>query len=97
MAATIASALSDFLNAVSAVFFSLVNSVLAFFQAIAVLGKDIFASAINLVQSFVALALGLLQGVYGFIAANFLAVIVLGGGYYWYTQRNAPKQGKRKA
>ncbi|KAF8213291.1 hypothetical protein K438DRAFT_1504391, partial [Mycena galopus ATCC 62051] len=87
MATTIASALSDFLNAIIAVFFSLLNSVLAFFQAIAVLGKDIIASGVNLVQSFVALALGLLQGAYGFIAANLLAVVVLGGGYYWYTQR----------
>ncbi|KAJ6519605.1 hypothetical protein C8R45DRAFT_27825 [Mycena sanguinolenta] len=95
--ATIASSFADFLNAISAVVLSLINSVLAFFQAIAVLGKDIIGSGINLVQSFVALALGLLQGVYGFIAANFLAVIVLGGGYYWYTHRNAPNQRKRKA
>ncbi|KAK7064407.1 hypothetical protein R3P38DRAFT_3383018 [Favolaschia claudopus] len=71
MATSIASALTDFLNALTGVFFSLLNSVLAFFQAIAVLGKDIIASAINLVQSFVALGLGLLQGVYGFIAVPF--------------------------
>jgi len=97
MATTISSAFSDFLGALTAVFFSLLNSVLAFFQAIAVLGKDIIATVINLVQSFVALAVGLLQGVYGFIAANLLAVVVLGGGYYWYTQRNTTKGGKRKA
>lgn len=71
MATTIASTVSDFLNALAGVFFSLLNSVLAVFQAIFVLGKDIFASCLHLVQSFIALALGLLQGVYGFIAGMY--------------------------
>jgi len=97
MATTIASTLSDFLNALTGVLFSLFNSVLAVFQAIFLLGKDIFASCLQLAQSFITLVLGLLQGVYGFIAANLLAVVVLGGGYYFYTTRNTPKQGKRKA
>ncbi|KAJ6509313.1 hypothetical protein C8R47DRAFT_1208500 [Mycena vitilis] len=96
MATTIASTISDFLNAISALFFNLINSVLAVFQAIFLLGKDIIASVIQLAQSFVFLVLGLLQGAYGFIAANLLAIVVLGGGYYFYTTRNA-KQGKRKA
>ncbi|KAJ7275259.1 hypothetical protein B0H12DRAFT_1086456 [Mycena haematopus] len=72
MATTIAAAVADFINALTGVLFSLLNSVLAFFQAIAVLGKDIISSAVNVVQSFVALVLGLLQGVYGFVAGMHL-------------------------
>ncbi|KAJ7357143.1 hypothetical protein DFH08DRAFT_1076168 [Mycena albidolilacea] len=90
---TIVSAFTDFLNAIVAVFFSLLNSVLAFFQAIAVLGKDIIASGVNLAQSVIGLALGLVQGVY----ANLLAVVIIGGGGYYFYQRNTNKAGKRKA
>ncbi|KAF7339836.1 hypothetical protein MVEN_01900200 [Mycena venus] len=94
MATSISGALADFVNAITGVLLSLFNSVLAFFQAIAVLGKDIIASGINLVQSFIALALGLLQGVYGFIAANLLAVVVLGGGYYCIPSEQTNKPGR---
>jgi len=97
MAPTIASAFSDFLNAATGVFFSLINSVLAVFQAVVLLGKDIISSCIHLAQSFVTLVLGLLQGVYGFVAANILAIVVIGGGYYFYTTRQTSKGGKRKA
>jgi len=97
MTATIPSALSDFLSSITAVFFSLVNSVLAVFQAFFLLGKDILSSAIQLAQSLVTLVLGLLQGVYGFAAANLLVLVVLGGGYYFYTTRQTKGRGKRKA
>jgi len=97
MAATIASSFSDFLSALTAVFFNLINSILAVFQAIVVLGKDILGSCVQLGQSLVTLVLGLLQGVYGFVAANLLVLGVLGGGYYFYTTRQTKGAGKRKA
>ena len=77
MAQTIAAAFSDFLTALTGVFFSLANSVLAVFQAIAVLGKEIFVGAVQLGESVVSLLLGLLQGVYGFVAGMFSRCVPL--------------------
>ncbi|KAJ7071238.1 hypothetical protein C8F01DRAFT_423675 [Mycena amicta] len=91
----IASAVSDFLSALTGLFFGLLNSVLAFFQAVVVLGKDILGTIVHLAQSLVALVFGLLQGVYGFIAANLLALVVVGGAYYFYTTSNRGR--KRRA
>ena len=70
MAPTIASALSDFVAALTATFFSLLNSVLAFGQAIVVLAKDLLATILQIGQSLVALVLGLFQGVVGFVAGK---------------------------
>ncbi|KAJ6627144.1 hypothetical protein B0H10DRAFT_1995654 [Mycena sp. CBHHK59/15] len=97
MTATIASSFSDFLKVLTGIAFNLFNSLLAVFHALLLLGKDILSSCVNLAQSFVALVLGLLQGVYGLVAANLLAIAVIGGAYYFYTSRQTKGRGKRRA
>jgi len=91
---TITSAFSDFASSLSNIAFSLVNSILAFFQALFVLGKDFVGAVLQLGQSIVAFALHFFQGVFGVVSANILAIVLLGGGYYLYTTRQNKARGK---
>ncbi|KAJ7293362.1 hypothetical protein C8J57DRAFT_23911 [Mycena rebaudengoi] len=70
MSTTLASTFSDFVNAITGIFLSLFQSVLAVFQAILVLGKDIVFTIINLAQSTIALAVGVVGGVVNFAAGT---------------------------
>lgn len=114
MAPTVASSLSDFLGAVSAIGVQLLNSVIAVFTAIFALGKDILGAFLQLGQSIFKLGVDLFQGVFGFVIgeqpvqnvvcfatdlnspANFFLLAIIGGGYYFYTQRQGGTRTKRK-
>ncbi|KAF7320242.1 hypothetical protein MKEN_00808700 [Mycena kentingensis (nom. inval.)] len=91
MSPTVASALTDFVDSLTAICFSLINSVVAFAQAIFVLGKDFIAAFINLASSLVGLALGLFQGVWGLIAGTQFTGVYCSGWrllvLLWATQR----------
>ncbi|KAJ2991020.1 hypothetical protein NUW54_g8309 [Trametes sanguinea] len=50
-------------------------------------GEEPDVCIVELVQAFVSFAAGLFQGVVGFVAANFFAVVLVGGLYYWWTHR----------
>ncbi|KAH7921952.1 hypothetical protein BV22DRAFT_1018301 [Leucogyrophana mollusca] len=89
--APIASSLTNFLQSLTAIGVSLMYSVLAVFQAIFALGQELVGSVLKVGNSVVTLVLDLFQGVFGFVAANFVALGVLGGAYYLYTLR---QQGK---
>jgi len=82
---TISSAVSEFINAITSIVGGLFNSLMAVFQAILAFFMNILSGAIQLVQSFLKLGIDMCQGVVGFVAANFVAIAVLGGAYYFYT------------
>jgi len=88
------SSLSNFVTAVPGIVVSLLQSVMAVFQAIFALGADIIHSAFCLGQHIVAMVFDLFQGVFGFIAANIVAIGVLGIGYYIYTQTQTRRRGR---
>ncbi|KIY69649.1 hypothetical protein CYLTODRAFT_314349, partial [Cylindrobasidium torrendii FP15055 ss-10] len=83
---SIANAFNEFTNAIISIFLGLFNSVLAVFQAIFALGKDIVGSLVHLVTSVVKLGVDVCQGATGFVFANFFTLAIIGGGYYLYTQ-----------
>ncbi|KAF8078366.1 hypothetical protein FPV67DRAFT_1663119 [Lyophyllum atratum] len=91
---SITSSVSNFVSAVAGIVMSLLQSVFAVFQAIFALGADIIHSVLSLGQHLVAMVLDLFQGVFGFVAANIVAIGVLGVGYYIYTQTQA-RRGRR--
>ncbi|KAH7911236.1 hypothetical protein BJ138DRAFT_1006999 [Hygrophoropsis aurantiaca] len=92
--APMTTALTNFLQSLMAIGTSLLFSILAVFQSFFDLGRESLSSILKLGNSIVTLALELFQGVFGFIAANFLALGVLGGAYYLYTLREQ-KKGQR--
>lgn len=87
MSPTVASATQNFVNSVAAIFSSLVHSVLAVFQAIFALGKEIISAVVQLVQEVVSLGMQVTGGALHFVTANFFVLAILGGGYYFYTQK----------
>ncbi|KAE9410792.1 hypothetical protein BT96DRAFT_912245 [Gymnopus androsaceus JB14] len=93
MAPTLSSAVSEFVNALSSIIAGLFNSLMAVFQAIIAFFMSIFTSTIQLFQSFLKLGIDVCQGVVGFVAANFLAIAVLGGAYYFYTNSQSQRSG----
>ncbi|KAI8995341.1 hypothetical protein BD414DRAFT_479257 [Trametes punicea] len=84
---SVSSAIGNLVQSLAAIGASLLNSVFAVIQAIFALVQDLVASVLQLAQAFISFAAGLFQGVVGFVAANFFAVILVGGLYYWYTHR----------
>lgn len=64
---SIANAFNEFTNAIISIFLGLFNSVLAVFQAIFALGKDIVGSLVHLVSSVVKLGVDVCQGATGFV------------------------------
>ncbi|KAL1682036.1 hypothetical protein EV122DRAFT_204601 [Schizophyllum commune] len=97
MSPTVASAGSNFVNSIVAIFSSIVHSVLAVFEAIFALGKGIISAVIQIVQEVVSLGVQVCGGAIHFVTANFFVLLVLGGGYYLYTQKQQgrPVAGKR--
>ncbi|KAF9073771.1 hypothetical protein BDP27DRAFT_1416855 [Rhodocollybia butyracea] len=93
MAPSISSAVSEFVTALTNIFAGLFNSLMAVFQAILAFFMNIFGSAIQLFQSMLKLGIDMCQGVIGFVAANFVALAVLGGAYYWYTNSQGQRRG----
>ncbi|KAJ4476728.1 hypothetical protein J3R30DRAFT_3221284, partial [Lentinula aciculospora] len=87
MAPTISSAFSEFMSALTSIGASLFNSLMAVFQAILAFFINVLSSTIQLFQSVLKLGIDMCQGLVGFVAANFLALATIGGGYYWYTTR----------
>ncbi|EIW64897.1 uncharacterized protein TRAVEDRAFT_110233 [Trametes versicolor FP-101664 SS1] len=88
MAPSVSSALGDLLQSLAAIGASLLNSVFAVFQALLALIQELVGSVLQLAQTLFAFAANLLQGAVGFVVANFFAVALVGGGYYWYTHRD---------
>ncbi|RDB28936.1 hypothetical protein Hypma_015264 [Hypsizygus marmoreus] len=89
MPPTLTSSFSNFLGSLWAIAISLFNSIVAVFQAILALGMNIIQSVLAVGQQLVALVLNVFQGLFGFIAANIVAIGLIGLGYYLYTQRQA--------
>ncbi|KAK0465320.1 uncharacterized protein EV420DRAFT_952387 [Desarmillaria tabescens] len=94
MASTISSAFSEFFSVFAGIVMSLFHSLLGVFQAMFALGKDTIVSVLQLGQSIVKLGMDLFQGFFGFVTANFLALALIGGGYYLYTQKYQGKGRK---
>ncbi|OJA21263.1 hypothetical protein AZE42_02537 [Rhizopogon vesiculosus] len=84
---TIITALTKFGQSLAAIGLSLLYSVLAVFQAVFALAQSTIENILKLGQSISTLVLELFQGVFGFVIANFAAIIVIGGGYYLYMLR----------
>ncbi|PBL00852.1 hypothetical protein ARMGADRAFT_1006956 [Armillaria gallica] len=97
MAPTISSAFSEFFSALTGIAMSLFYSLLEVFQAMFALGKDTIGAVLQLGQSIVKLGMDLFQGIFGFATANFLALALIGGGYYLYTQKYQGKGRKTVA
>ncbi|KAK0473219.1 hypothetical protein IW261DRAFT_1504953 [Armillaria novae-zelandiae] len=97
MASTISSAFSEFFTTLTSVVMSLFHSILGVFQAMFALGKDTIGAVLQLGESIVKLGMNLFQGLFGFVTANFLALALIGGGYYLYTQKYQGKSRKTVA
>ncbi|KAK0233379.1 hypothetical protein IW262DRAFT_76652 [Armillaria fumosa] len=97
MASTISSAFSEFFSALTAISISFFHSLLGVFQAMFALGKDTIGAVLQLGQSIVKLGMDLFQGLFGFVTVNFLALTLIGGGYYLYTQKYEGKSRKTVA
>ncbi|GLB36391.1 hypothetical protein LshimejAT787_0306790 [Lyophyllum shimeji] len=90
---SLSSSFSKFVKDIPALAASLVQSVLAVFQAFFALGADIITSIYRLGQHFVAMTYDLFQGLRAnTLAANIVAIGVLGVGYYIYTQTQAQRR-----
>lgn len=70
MSPTVSTSFGHFLQSLSAIAASLVNSVTAVLMAILALGQDICGSVLKLGQSTLKLALDVFQGVFGFVAGT---------------------------
>ncbi|KDR84779.1 hypothetical protein GALMADRAFT_82780 [Galerina marginata CBS 339.88] len=90
---SVVQAVTNFFSAIVGIFISLINSVLAVFQAIFALGVDVVNSVFSVVKHLIAMVTDVFSGVIGFIAANFVAIAVLGGGYYAYTVYQSRNRG----
>ncbi|KAF8168316.1 hypothetical protein B0H34DRAFT_685078 [Crassisporium funariophilum] len=90
---SVVNAISNFAASIVGIFVSLFNSVFAVFHAIFALGADIVNSVLTVVKHMVSMVLELFQGVLGFIAANFIAIAVIGGAYYLYTVYQSKNRG----
>ncbi|KAI0359169.1 hypothetical protein OH77DRAFT_1141295 [Trametes cingulata] len=93
---SVSSAVGNLIQALAAIGASLLNSVFAVIQAIFALVQELASSVLQLVQTLIAFAADLFQGVVGFVAANFFAVLLVGGLYYWYTHRQGGSTASRK-
>lgn len=71
MTNSVPGALGDFVSSLSSIATSLVQSVLALFQAFLALLQDVASSALQLVQTFVTLGIDLFQGVAGFVMGEY--------------------------
>ncbi|TEB06273.1 hypothetical protein FA13DRAFT_1576022, partial [Coprinellus micaceus] len=76
---------SNFVSAIFGIIASLVQSVLALFQAFIGLGVNVIASAFAIATHFLAMIADVFSGVVGFIAGNFLAIAVCIAGYFAWT------------
>ncbi|KAF8971548.1 hypothetical protein BDZ97DRAFT_1787055 [Flammula alnicola] len=95
--ASVMQPLSKFVNSLMGIFVSLMNSVFAVFQAIFALGANIVNSVLAIMKHLVTMVMELFSGIFGFIAANFVAIAVLGGAYYIYTVYQSRNRGSLKA
>ncbi|TFK41370.1 hypothetical protein BDQ12DRAFT_733661 [Crucibulum laeve] len=93
---SVTSSISNFVASIFGIFASLFSSVLAVFQGIFALGWDVIHTALTATQHVIAMVADLFQGVLGFVAANFVAIAVLGGAYYLYTLRTQRSRGTTK-
>jgi len=94
--ASLPSAVSKFVASISGIAMSLAYSVLAVFQAIFSLFQELLSGVIKLGESVVELVLDVFQGTLGFVAANFIMIVLLGGGYYLYTRRSKGDRGRSR-
>jgi len=94
MSTTLISAFVNFFQSLTGIGISLFNSMLAVFQAILALFQQLIQNVIELFQAFVKLGLEVFQGMFGLVTANFFALAVVGGGYYWYTRSQGHQGGR---
>jgi len=64
----------------------LISSVLAVLQSILALGQEMIKAVIGLVQALVHAVVDMTQGIVGFVVANFLIIVLIGGGILAYQQ-----------
>ena len=67
---SVAHAVTNFVDSIISVFFSLLNSVFAVFHAIFALGVDVVNSVLTVVRHLIALVTDLFSGVLGFVAGE---------------------------
>ncbi|PCH33424.1 hypothetical protein WOLCODRAFT_62851 [Wolfiporia cocos MD-104 SS10] len=95
--ATVSAAVSNLIEAFAAIGASLYNSILAVLLAFVALGEEVVSGVIHLVQAIVAFGTDLFGSVLGFVAAHFVALLVIAGGYYWYTHSQSGRRGAVKS
>jgi len=86
----------DFMQALNAIGNALLSSVMAVFQAIFGLGQQLLGAVFSLFRAVAQLFIDVSQNAIGFVFANFFVLLIIGGGYYWYTNRSASGRGTRK-
>ncbi|TCD70059.1 hypothetical protein EIP91_005040 [Steccherinum ochraceum] len=96
---SVEAAFHDFLKALTGIFSAIANSIFGVFRAVLALFQEVFGAVFHLFNALAHLVTDLTQTMFGFVFANFFALLIIGGGVYWYTQRqgSSVSKGKRKA
>ncbi|TFK57449.1 hypothetical protein OE88DRAFT_1803992 [Heliocybe sulcata] len=99
---SVTGSIADFFSSLVGIFSNLISSILAVFQSIFALGEGLVGDVLQIGQSLLKLVTDLSGSLVGFVAANFFAILAVGGVYYWYTNvyqrgRKSVTGGKKRA
>ncbi|KAF5312055.1 hypothetical protein D9619_003343 [Psilocybe cf. subviscida] len=83
---SVVSAASEFVASIFNIFLSLGQSLFAVFHAVFALVEDGITGAFKLVTHVLSMFTELFSGAVGFIAGNFVAILVVVGGFFAYQQ-----------
>jgi len=84
-------------GAILGLFQNLLGAVLGIFNGILSAGVSLVAGIFNAFGSLVQSILGLVGGTIGVLWANIFLVILVGGGYYLYTNSQRNNRGLKKS
>lgn len=86
MAGSLSASLTSFGQSMTCIGASLAHSVLMVFSSVVHLAITVAESTVRLVDASQALAVDMFQDIVGLVAANLVAILVVGSAYYVYSQ-----------
>jgi len=92
---TIQAPLNDLVASLVTAGTSLAQAAVALFHLVLAFGHFWFNKFVQFAQTVIQLGFELFRGVAGFVIANFFDLLVLGGGYYWWSTRTKSHKGSR--
>ncbi|PPR08131.1 hypothetical protein CVT24_012375 [Panaeolus cyanescens] len=92
--ASLTNAIVDLFQAILGVFTGLFQTVFSIVHALFATISHFVSGTLVAAQHAIAAGIQLCQGVVGFVAANFVALVVLGGLYYAYRNSTSPRRSR---